>query len=356
MGILQIQMIEQPKLRLLAIGFFPPPIGGVTVSFKTFCETISNNSKVELQVIKLSGIRKNRSGLKKSLDSVKQIWMRAKKCDVVKLYCHTTQVPTIGLTTLAICRILGKPLILRKAGGTDYAELGGFTGWIAAYVVNHSDLFLAQTKHLVELSRSRGLDQTEWYPTSRPAGRLIDSRTRCLRFVYIGHVRPSKGIAELIAAMEHMPSSVIADVYGPFYDGMGEEIFQGHNQIRYRGILQPDEVIDTLRRYDAFVLPSKHLPEGYPGAIIEAFSVGLPVISTTMGGIPEIVDERCGILVEPGDVKALSSAMLRIVTDETVYRNLCLGARDARNKFSAEYWADWLVQQCIRLKEDTEKA
>lgn len=63
----------------------------------------------------------------------------------------------------------------------------------------------------------------------------------------------------------------------------------------------------VLSASDLFVLPSVN--EGFGIAIIEAMAASLPVISTTSGGIPEVVDDRCGILVEPGDASALAAAM-----------------------------------------------
>jgi glycosyltransferase involved in cell wall biosynthesis len=348
--------LHRPALRLLAIGFLPPPVGGMSVSFKIFCDIISIDSKVELKVMNLSGMRKSRSLLKDTFVFVKRLWAHAKKSDVVMLYCATPQVPTLGLVVLALCRVRGKRFVLRKAAGLDHRDLGTFSGRVAEYVVKRADLFLVQTRHLAGLCRNRGVNRTKWYPTSRPAGHLIEKRVRCRRFVFVGHVRPSKGIAELIAVADCLPNNATIDVYGPFYDGIDEGLFQGHSGIYYRGILDPAEVVTTIGEYDAFVLPSKAPTEGYPGAILEALSIGLPVISTTVGGIPEIVDAQCGILVEPGCVDALASAMHSVVTDELLYQSLCYGASKVRDHLSAEYWTDWLVQQCIRLSLESSKA
>jgi glycosyltransferase involved in cell wall biosynthesis len=180
-------------------------------------------------------------------------------------------------------------------------------------------------------------------------GPLADNDRECRRFVYVGQVRPSKGVLELISAAEKLPGDAILDVYGPFFDGLDNTLFGPGVRARYKGVLDSDKVVPTLKEYDVFVLPSKASSEGYPGAILEAFSVGLPVIATTVGGIPEIVDERCGILVEPGDVEALIGAMCRLVADRSTYRALCKGARTARERFSSEHWNKWLVRECLQL-------
>jgi len=348
--------LNKQKKRILAIGFLPPPFGGVSVSFKIFCDIISKNDKLELKVINLSDIRNKIFFLKDSFALVKQIWSHTNNSHVVILYCASPQVPSLGLLSLIICRIRRIPFILRKAAGMDHLNLGPISGRVAEFVVRHADLFLAQTKQLVEKCRSRGIERVEWYPTSRPLGPLINHRTLCRRFVYIGQIRPSKGIIELIAASDRLSDGVYIDVYGPFYDGMKENLFHGRRRISYKGILSPNNVVETLKEYDALVLPSKALTEGYPGAILEALSVGLPVISTTVGGIPEIVNDQCGILIEPGNEEALAQAMRHLITDENVYQRLCRGAREAREQFSSEYWTDWLVQQCTQISENTFKA
>ncbi|MEJ2721279.1 MAG: glycosyltransferase, partial [bacterium] len=147
--------------------------------------------------------------------------------------------------------------------------------------------------------------------------------------------------------------SATLDVYGPFFDGLDESLFQPGARAEYKGLLDPGEVIDTLRKYDAVILPSKARSEGYPGVILEAYSIGLPVIASAVGGIPEIVDDRCGILIEPGDEEALLSAMRRLVSDNAAYRRLCKGAREARERYSSEYWVGWMVQACIQLSKRT---
>jgi len=73
---------------------------------------------------------------------------------------------------------------------------------------------------------------------------------------------------------------------------------------------------DILKEIDIFVLPS--LEEGLSTALISAMASGLPVVATTAGGIPEVVEEGCGILVPPCDHEALASAIYRIVQDESM--------------------------------------
>jgi len=75
-----------------------------------------------------------------------------------------------------------------------------------------------------------------------------------------------------------------------------------------------DARLRLYREADLFVLPSYN--EGLPMGILEAMSFGLPVVSTPVGGIPELVEHgRSGLLVQPGDVPALGDAICDLLSD-----------------------------------------
>jgi len=87
------------------------------------------------------------------------------------------------------------------------------------------------------------------------------------------------------------------------------------DRVRILGWVMDDQKLDTLRRAHVFVLPS--YAEGLPMAMLEAMAAGLPLITTPVGGIPEVVrDGENGILIEPGDVEALAGSILALLGDE----------------------------------------
>lgn len=341
---------NQNKLKILAIGFLPPPLGGISVSFSTFCNLVSKREDIVLRIISVSGMNHRNHLLGDATKLIADIWRAAGQNHVIYLYCNPNQIPTLGLTTWLISRLRRKPMILRMAGGgVHYRKLGPLMGRLAEFVVRHVEQFHLQTKRLVKICQENGVPQSMWCPTSRIMGESAVSRTRCERFVYVGQIRYVKGISELIAAAENLPDDIEVHVYGPLLDGIAATAFDGCKHLTYKGVLAPENVIATMNKYDALILPSKAVSEGYPGVILEALSVGLPIIATTVGGIPEIVNARCGILVEPGNVSELTTAMQQLITAPKIYRELHLGAKDMQNHFSAEYWSDWLVDQCALL-------
>jgi glycosyltransferase involved in cell wall biosynthesis len=85
--------------------------------------------------------------------------------------------------------------------------------------------------------------------------------------------------------------------------------------------LGPGQVRDLLASSEVMVLPSR--AEGQPIAVLEAMAAGLCVISTTVGGIPDLVEDgTSGLLVPPSDIDALSAALRRVLTDDALVRRL----------------------------------
>ena len=108
-------------------------------------------------------------------------------------------------------------------------------------------------------------------------------------------------------------------------------------------------MIQVLSGYHMLLLPTKALTEGYPGAILEAYSAGLPIITTRCGGIPEIVDETSGMFVEPGNADALFVAIKAIVDNDDLYRRLRSGVIAKRMEFDASLWAERFVMYCKEI-------
>lgn len=159
----------------------------------------------------------------------------------------------------------------------------------------------------------------------------LPSETGQVRITCLGQLGHRKGTSELIDAFQRLKSRADwkATVAG---DGMVEEYRAKvrsvgiEDRVEIPGWLDPAGTEDLLRRTDILVLPS--FSENLPMVIIEAFAHGVPVISTPVGAIPEVVREgRTGLLVPPGHVTALARAIERLIEDSALRQSLGDAAR-----------------------------
>jgi colanic acid/amylovoran biosynthesis glycosyltransferase len=167
--------------------------------------------------------------------------------------------------------------------------------------------------------------------------------------VAVGRLIAKKGFADLIRAcrllMERGKSfrcEIIGE--GPLEDELHQEIAQLDLQacVELPGAKPQHEIREYLAAASAFVLPSVIDPDGgmdnLPTVIMEAMAAGLPVISTAIGGISEmVIQNETGFLVPPGDVAALARAIERLFDEIGLARRLGeRGFQRARELFSIE--------------------
>ena len=104
-------------------------------------------------------------------------------------------------------------------------------------------------------------------------------------------------------------------------------------------------VADFLAAFDLFVMPS--VMEGLCTAILDAFAVGVPVVASRAGGIPELVlHEQTGLLVEPRRPPELASAILRLLQDEPLRRRVVAGGRA---RLLERFTNDAMVEGTLRV-------
>jgi colanic acid/amylovoran biosynthesis glycosyltransferase len=129
--------------------------------------------------------------------------------------------------------------------------------------------------------------------------------------------------------------------------------------IEFRGGQPRDAIFDALVHSNVLLLPSVTAADGdmeaSPVAISEAMSVGLPVIATHHGGIPEIVEDGgTGILVPERDVDALADAMERLVKDRPLAERLGQSGRaKVTRELDIEHWNDLLADRLRQLAGGT---
>lgn len=128
-------------------------------------------------------------------------------------------------------------------------------------------------------------------------------------------------------------------------DGLDAEVERLRGEIRPESALVmhgPRPAAEMLPRWDAFVCSSRS--EAFPLATLEAMALGIPVVATTVGGIPEQIDHlESGILVRPDDPEAIATWLVRLCDDAELRTRLGDGAATrVRTDFTLERQAEGL--------------
>lgn len=133
-------------------------------------------------------------------------------------------------------------------------------------------------------------------------------------FVFVGSLIETKGCNELLAAFiqvkqkfPEMQLDILGE--GPMKNSLVDKINQHGltDSIRLRGSVVLSQVAEYIRCANFLVLPSYR--EGVPNVLLESFASGTPVISTRVGGIPEVVNNDVGLLVDAKNELMLAAAM-----------------------------------------------
>ncbi len=159
-----------------------------------------------------------------------------------------------------------------------------------------------------------GCDATIFHPQSRADARSalgIDADAELV--VYVGRLVPEKGLRELLDAMAALapqrPKLQLALIgEGPMRAELDARIAADPTlRVRLPGAQGPHEVARWMAASDLVTLPS--YSEGHPNVLVEALACGRPVLATPVGGIPEVVDADCGLLVPARDPVALARGL-----------------------------------------------
>ena len=256
---------------------------------------------------------------------------------------------------------LGAPLILHlhSGGFTDFYEHEcGPVGrlcvrWLfkrAARVVALSDaraqwirtVLMRQDVHVI------------YNPVAVPEAVAEADRRQAGLGLFLGQMARKKGIFDLLEAVAQLRHQGVSARLALAGDGEVAEVGQAIARLGLQGDVQMLGWIgsaqkDKLLREASFLaLPSHH--EAMPMSVLEAMAMGLPVVSTPVGGIPEAVTDGVeGFLVQPGDVAALADRIGRLIQDPALAARM---GRLARQKVERVFAASVLVPQVDALYDE----
>jgi glycosyltransferase involved in cell wall biosynthesis len=240
---------------------------------------------------------------------------RAAARDADLVHAHWLPSGLVGLLTR-------KPLVV-QLWGSD-VELARHARWLFRPLLRRARLALAASDSLAEAARELGARAVRVVPAGVEIPEQVGSPDEPPHVLYLGRLSEEKGVLELVEAVHDLAAVFVGD--GPLRDRVPGAV----------GFVPPAEVGSYLERAAVVACPSRR--EGYGVVARQAMAYGRPVVATSVGGLADaVVDDETGLLVQPGDVGALRSALERLLADPALCARLGDAARRrARDLYGLE--------------------
>ena len=237
-----------------------------------------------------------------------------------------------GEAAVRVARQLRVPAIVGLLG-SDVRMARGWTRLAVKRVLRHADFVTAVSRELCDqalrlgaapdriASIPNGCDAAMFRPADRGQARAaLNVRPDSDLILFVGRLIPLKGLRELFQAVTSLartrPQLELACIgEGYLMNELRSQATRDMpSRVRLLGELAPEKVAQWLAAANLLCLPS--YSEGCPSVVVEALSAGRPVVATNVGGVPELVNQDCGILTSPHNSSALSEALDSTLTRE----------------------------------------
>lgn len=330
------------KPRVLLSGHIPPPMGGIG----TYCETLLGSKlgeDVDLRFVQTSA--QHRALLASGKATWGNLVEAVRDCGRFFRACLTRRPDIVHICTgpglsflknslfVLIARMLGCRVLLHPHCGLAalYGD-GRLWRWFCARVFRISNGILGLSREWLALQESVAGDKIHYLPNAIDIGPYVQVASRRsrtdgspIRLLYLGYLGEAKGSFDLLEAFKIMDiggGEVGLDLVGDFLTDQDQACL-AQMAARPPGpgktwrLLSPASGAAKLacfERADIFVFPSHK--EGMPMAILEAMASGLPIVATSVGGIPDlIVDGVNGFLAPPQAPPALARSIAALCQD-----------------------------------------
>jgi glycosyltransferase involved in cell wall biosynthesis len=344
-------------LKILLVGPLLPPVHGQSLAFTRFYESIDDNSKI---LINTNLEDKTKFG--KILNTGKTLLSIAFKSlfykyDVVYFTCSRSFLGSIKDVLLINLVSLKKVKIINHLHGSDFNEfLHSSPKWYQNILfgsykkIDTSIVLLDTMKNQFKDIESMNVEVISNFYDKDLDKKLVDKSSDRIKLVYLSNIMSSKGVFELINAFDELSKkydNVYLNIAGGYmadeYMSM-EEVktkftlkVKKNSRIKYIGKVFGEQKIKLLQSSDIFVLPSYYKSEAFPISIIEAMACSNAIITTNYKYLPEVVNDKNGILVEPKSVESLKRGLESLLNNLDKIKKIQIHNKyEAQRKYSLD--------------------
>lgn len=313
--------------------------------------TGKNFKVVTLSLLQGGGLWRKISILPWLLKNSAIIWREIRRADAV----HTPIPGDVGTIGMLFAMLLRKPLFVRHCGNwmVQKTTAERFWRWTMEKFAGGRNVMLA-TGGATE-SPSRQNPNIKWIFSTSLKKRDFESavskkppRNGKLRLVIACRQEKNKGTNIVINSLPlilQKKEDVSLDVIGggSLIPELKEQVkrLNLEDKVLFHGKVEHRKVVSLMKQADVFCYPTS-ASEGFPKVVLEALASGLPVVTTKVSVLPELIKNDCGILLDEASPDALAEAVIKIVSDKSIFEKLSSNAINKAKEFSLENWRDFI--------------
>ncbi len=355
-------MLYFPHMKiLLAAGIFPPDIGG-PATYAQMLDDELPKAGIDVTVVPYGLVRSLPKAIR-HLAYMRLLWKAAADCSVI----YALDPMSVGVPARIVAFVRRKHFVVRLGG--DYAWEQGvqrygikytldaytnhqsprplpvrFMAWLQTRVVRGARVVVVPSNYMQGIVSSWGIKKETIrviYSALHPLAPMDDRQILRDDFLFTGLVissvarlTPWKGMNTLIdlVAERKKRGDIVTLVIGG--DGPERKALEAQvkthgieEQVRFVGALTRDAMAAVVYASDIFILNTAY--EGLSHQLLEVMDIGTPIITTNIGGNPELITDGVeGLLVPVNDSQAIDAALTKIQTNATLREQLVATAKN----------------------------
>jgi glycosyltransferase involved in cell wall biosynthesis len=138
----------------------------------------------------------------------------------------------------------------------------------------------------------------------------------------------------------NLTNTIQIDFYGPIPPNENEYVLgniKKYANLSYKGILDPEMIHQTLNNYDVMILPTRYPGEGFPGAILDAYISGIPVVVSNWKDIPSFVENgQTGNVFDLNNELEFGNNLIHLYNNKDLLYQMKLNSFEKSKEYSAE--------------------